>query len=112
MKRKVKHYKALTLDELHDIYRNRVSVFVVEQNCPYQEIDGNDKVSCICSWITDHEGIKVSRTSASSTCPLKLHLPINMHQVQDTASASLSPGKNATRKLGMATSEQGIWTTS
>ncbi len=61
MKRKVKHYKALTLDELHDIYRNRVSVFVVEQNCPYQEIDGNDKVSCICSWITDHEGIADQR---------------------------------------------------
>ncbi len=45
MELKIKHYKELTLDELHDIYRYRVSVFVVEQNCPYQEIDGNDKVS-------------------------------------------------------------------
>ena len=45
MELNVKQYKELTLDELHDIYRYRVSVFVVEQNCPYQEIDGNDKVS-------------------------------------------------------------------
>lgn len=45
MELKVKHYNELTLDELHDIYRYRVSVFVVEQNCPYQEVDGNDKVS-------------------------------------------------------------------
>lgn len=45
MELKIKHYKELTLDELHDIYRYRVAVFVVEQNCPYQEVDGNDKVS-------------------------------------------------------------------
>lgn len=43
MELKIKHYKELTLDELHDIYRYRVAVFVVEQNCPYQEVDGNDK---------------------------------------------------------------------
>ncbi len=45
MELKVKHYKELTTDELHDIYRYRVAVFVVEQNCPYQEVDGNDIVS-------------------------------------------------------------------
>ena len=56
---KVKHYKELTLDELHDIYRYRVSVFVVEQICPYQEVDDNDKVSCICGWITDSIGIPI-----------------------------------------------------
>ena len=56
---KVKHYKELTLDELHDIYRYRVSVFVVEQICPYQEVDDNDKVSCICGRITDSIGIPI-----------------------------------------------------
>lgn len=34
MELKTKHYSELTLDELHDIYRYRVAVFVVEQNCP------------------------------------------------------------------------------
>ena len=59
MKLKVKHYKELTLDELHDIYRYCVSVFVVEQICPYQEVDDNDNVSCICGWITDSIGIPI-----------------------------------------------------
>ena len=39
----VKHYTELTVDEFHDILRARVEVFVVEQNCPYQDIDGYDK---------------------------------------------------------------------
>lgn len=38
-----KHYSELTLDEFHDIIALRISVFVVEQDCPYQELDGLDK---------------------------------------------------------------------
>lgn len=38
-----KHYNDLTLNEFHDIIALRINVFVVEQNCPYQELDGQDK---------------------------------------------------------------------
>jgi ElaA protein len=38
-----KRFKELTLDELYAILKNRVDVFVVEQQCPYPEIDGKDK---------------------------------------------------------------------
>ena len=41
----IKHFNELTLEELHDIYKTRISVFVVEQNCPYHEITDEDKVS-------------------------------------------------------------------
>lgn len=41
----VKHFSELSRDELFEIYRLRVSVFVVEQNCPYQEIDETDRHS-------------------------------------------------------------------
>ena len=41
----VKHFRELTLDELVDIYKLRTAVFVVEQNCPYQEVDEADRVS-------------------------------------------------------------------
>ena len=41
----VKHFSNLTVEELFEIYKLRVSVFVVEQNCPYQEIDDADKVA-------------------------------------------------------------------
>jgi len=32
----------LTRDELHSILRLRIDVFVVEQDCPYPELDGKD----------------------------------------------------------------------
>ncbi|GEN56601.1 GNAT family acetyltransferase [Halolactibacillus alkaliphilus] len=39
---KVKAFHDLTLDELYQILKARVDVFVVEQNCPYKEVDGID----------------------------------------------------------------------
>lgn len=39
----VKKFKELTIDELYEILRVRVNVFVVEQKCPYEEIDNKDK---------------------------------------------------------------------
>lgn len=38
----IKHYEALSKKELYDIMQLRNEVFVVEQNCPYQDIDGKD----------------------------------------------------------------------
>ena len=43
MKLYVKKFSELTLEELYDILKLRVDVFVVEQNCPYEEVDGLDK---------------------------------------------------------------------
>ena len=43
MKIIAKRFEELTLDELYAILKNRVDVFVVEQQCPYPEIDGKDK---------------------------------------------------------------------
>ncbi len=37
-----KRFDELTVHELHDLLRLRVDIFVVEQNCPYAEIDGLD----------------------------------------------------------------------
>ena len=39
----VKKYEDLNLDELHDLFALRSEIFVVEQNCVYQDIDGKDK---------------------------------------------------------------------
>lgn len=43
MKWILKKYNDLTLDEFHDILQLRIDVFVVEQNCPYPELDNKDK---------------------------------------------------------------------
>lgn len=38
-----KHFNDLSAEEFHDIVQLRINVFIVEQNCPYPEIDGKDK---------------------------------------------------------------------
>ncbi len=39
----IKSFDDLTLNELHELLQLRSEVFVVEQNCVYQDIDGKDK---------------------------------------------------------------------
>ncbi len=39
----IKHYIKLSLNEFHDMIALRMAVFVVEQNCPYQDLDGLDR---------------------------------------------------------------------
>lgn len=53
----VKHFDQLSAQELFEIYKLRVSVFVVEQECPYQEVDSSDK-KAYHIWLEDSEGIK------------------------------------------------------
>ncbi|NHN25554.1 GNAT family N-acetyltransferase [Flavobacterium jejuense] len=40
---KIKRFKELSLDELYSLLQLRSEVFVVEQNCIYQDIDGKDE---------------------------------------------------------------------
>lgn len=41
----VKRFDQLTANELFHIYKLRTAVFVVEQNCPYQEVDDADRTA-------------------------------------------------------------------
>ena len=52
----VKHFSELTTEELLEIYKLRVSVFVVEQKSPYQEVDDADRVAYHL-WLKDEDGI-------------------------------------------------------
>lgn len=40
-----KHFSELSLVEFHDLLQLRINVFIIEQNCPYPELDGKDKKS-------------------------------------------------------------------
>jgi len=40
---KIKRFEALSIKELYDLLQLRSEVFVVEQNCVYQDIDGKDQ---------------------------------------------------------------------
>lgn len=39
----IKHFNELSLSELYRILRLRAEVFVVEQDCPYQDLDDRDQ---------------------------------------------------------------------
>lgn len=56
MKLLVRRLDELTARELHEIYKLRVAVFVVEQHCPYQEVDDADRASYHV-WLEDGDGI-------------------------------------------------------
>lgn len=53
----VKHFSQLTRDELFAIYKLRVAVFVVEQQCAYPEVDDADKTAYHL-WLSDAGGIQ------------------------------------------------------
>lgn len=45
MEWKQKAFQELTNDELYAIIKARIDVFIVEQNCPYEELDNFDQIS-------------------------------------------------------------------
>ena len=53
----VKTFDELTTAELYEILRLRVGVFVVEQNCPYPELDDRDQ-SALHVWFRNDDGIQ------------------------------------------------------
>lgn len=64
-----KRFEELTVDELYELLRVRSEVFVVEQNCVYQDMDGDDPAS-IHLWLT--EGDKV--VAVCRVCPAGTHM--------------------------------------
>ena len=53
----VKTFDELSTRELYDLLRLRVDVFVVEQHCPYPELDGRDEAA-LHVWLQDETGIQ------------------------------------------------------
>ena len=64
-----KRFQELTVDELYELLRARSEVFVVEQDCVYQDLDGDDQPS-IHLWLTD--GDKV--VAVCRVCPAGTHM--------------------------------------
>ncbi|MEG0077188.1 GNAT family N-acetyltransferase [Anaerorhabdus sp.] len=53
----IKKFNELDINELYEILKLRVDVFVVEQNCAYPEVDGKD-LSSYHVYLKDEEGIQ------------------------------------------------------
>lgn len=61
MEWKLKKFDDLTLDELYEILKLRSEVFVVEQDCVYQDLDDKDQLSYHLFLENDGEAVAVSR---------------------------------------------------
>ena len=57
----IKHFNELSAIEYHEILALRTAIFVVEQNCPYQEVDYKDLNSYHVWGSLDDQVIAVSR---------------------------------------------------
>ena len=49
-------FSELTTDELYELLKLRVDVFVVEQTCPYPELDNKDRIKGVHHLLGYHEG--------------------------------------------------------
>ncbi len=64
-----KSFQELTVDELYELLRVRSEVFVVEQKCVYQDLDGDDQKS-IHLWLTVAEKV----VALARVCPAGTHM--------------------------------------
>ena len=64
-----KLFRQLTTDELYELLRVRSEVFVVEQNCVYQDLDGDDQ-EAIHLWLTLDDKI----VALARVCPAGTHM--------------------------------------
>ena len=53
----VRRFDELTAAQLYALLKARVDVFVVEQRCPYAELDGRDQ-DAVHVWLEDGEGLQ------------------------------------------------------
>ena len=64
-----KLFKELTVDELYELLRIRSDVFVVEQDCVYQDMDNDDQKS-IHIWLTVADKV----VALARVCPAGTHM--------------------------------------
>ena len=64
-----KSFQELTVDELYELLRVRSEVFVVEQDCVYQDMDGDDQKS-IHLWLTVADKV----VALARVCPAGTHM--------------------------------------
>lgn len=64
-----KTFRELTIDELYELLRVRSEVFVVEQDCVYQDLDGDDQAS-VHLWLTVSDRV----VALARVCPAGTHM--------------------------------------
>lgn len=63
----VKNFSELSTQEFYQIVKKRIAIFVVEQNCPYQEVDEIDTVAYHNFFVNDDEIVAYNRIYGEDT---------------------------------------------
>lgn len=72
---KTKHFNDLSTKDFHNIAALRAAVFVVEQNCPYQDIDGIDPFAFHVIGVDDSNNtLATARIYNQSSIDEKVHI--------------------------------------
>lgn len=95
----IKHYKDLTIDELYNIMVLRQEVFVVEQDCPYLDADGKDKIG----W-----HVMISDESDQLMAYTRLLAPGTSYEKYSSIGRVVSNGKGRGKGFGKAVMEASI----
>ena len=88
-----KTFFELTKDELYELLRIRAEVFVVEQNCPYQDLDYDDQLA-IHLWLTVEDKV----VALCRVCPAGTH----MNQVSIGRVITTERGKGYGKQIMLA----------
>ena len=65
----IKRFKELTIDELYELLRVRSEVFILGQNCVYQDLDGDDQ-EAVHLWLT----LAGKTIALARVCPAGTHM--------------------------------------
>lgn len=94
-----KSFRELTTDELYELLRVRSEVFVVEQDCVYQDLDYDDQ-QALHIWLTD--GDKV--VALARVCPAGTH----MKEISIGRVITTERGKGYGRQIMLAAIEAAV----
>lgn len=94
----LKRWAELTTDALYALLAARQAVFVVEQNCPYQDLDGYDD-RCLHLWASDDSGVLLA---------LARLLPPGLKHAEASIGRVLTTAAGRRRKLGRALMQQAL----
>ncbi len=67
MKLEIKPWEKLSREQINDIFSLRSEVFIVEQECPYQDVDGKDETADHIMLRVDNELVGYTRVFPKNT---------------------------------------------
>ena len=100
----IRRFEELSAGELYDILQARAAVFVVEQTCPYQDLDGMDRESTHIYYKEDGKIAAYLRVFRLDDTTAKIGRVLTVRRGQGLGLPLLEAGIEVCRKMDGVTS--------